>query len=285
MIPSWMYNTLSATEDGFFLKDQEEQIPEDAPVQNPYVMLARALLKSRQGNFSIADDIAETLKATGDEDAWNSGGYLLAHAVTHDDLYKIGHQLMATEKGTDAAADFTRSFICKVWARAMMLTTVPEMIEIYKKTSDVGVQIRILLELADMFESARGDLYDLIRVGAEDFDEKAYLDLLMEQYSSAIKKVAKTGTKLFYRGSPFSFLNWTQGLLKRIADFDPRENFATDRMFFEGHTGIRCNHFFTSNGKFLPHTAAATIEDFLESESSSNYKAGVRYFFGHRIPD
>jgi hypothetical protein len=30
---------------------------------------------------------------------------------------------------------------------------------------------------------------------------------------------------------------------------------------------------------------AATLEDFLRSDPSARYEPGIRYFFGHRIPD
>lgn len=279
-----MYNTLSATKDGFFFKGQEERIPENAPVQNSYVMLANVLLKSRQGNFLIANDIAGIIEGTENADIWISGGHILAHSIAHNDLYKVGHRLI-NEKDSNTATDFTRSFICAVWTRAMMLTAVPEIIDLYRQTSDSGARIRILIELADMFESVRGELYESIDVGDEDFDEQAYIDILMKLYTSAMKEATKADTKLFYRGSPFSFLGWTQGLLTRIGDDNPNELFVADRMIFEGHTGIRCSHFFTSNGKFLPHAAAATIEDFLASDNTATYKAGVRYFFGHPIPD
>ena len=52
----------------------------------------------------------------------------------------------------------------------------------------------------------------------------------------------------------------------------------------EASTGIDCSGFYQEE-KPQPLTAAAIIEDFLESSESQHYEKGVRYFFGHRIPD
>ncbi len=286
MIPVWMRNTLAASEDGFFFEDQEECIPDDAPTRNPYVALARMLLRCRHGDFSISPEIVNILvDSDDDEDIWISASHLLAHAVPHKDLYEAGRRLLQEIRGAERLTDYVRSFVCRVWTRAMMLSAVPEMIELYRQTSDIESRTCILMELADMFEPTSGDLYDGIDVGEDDFDEPGYLDILMERYSAAMEAAAKAGTKLFYRGSPFSFLDWTHGLLARLADCNPRENYATDRMFFEGHTGIRCSSLFTPNGDIRPLAAAATIEGFLHSDSASKYEPGVRYFFGRAIPD
>ena len=43
--------------------------------------------------------------------------------------------------------------------------------------------------------------------------------------------------------------------------------------------------FYGKAGKLQPLSAAAIVEEFLESRESEKYEDGVRYFFGHRIPD
>ncbi len=58
----------------------------------------------------------------------------------------------------------------------------------------------------------------------------------------------------------------------------------TMRSIFESTTGIDCRPFFEDE-EFQPLSAAMVLEDFLDSPSAAKYKAGVRYFFGHRIPD
>jgi hypothetical protein len=42
---------------------------------------------------------------------------------------------------------------------------------------------------------------------------------------------------------------------------------------------------FFKDFKLQPLTAAAVVEEFLDSPEAAKYKDGFRYFFGHRIPD
>jgi hypothetical protein len=56
------------------------------------------------------------------------------------------------------------------------------------------------------------------------------------------------------------------------------------RRRFEASTGIDCSGFYKDRN-FQPLTAAAILEDFLESPEVARYEEGVRYFFGHRIPE
>jgi hypothetical protein len=56
------------------------------------------------------------------------------------------------------------------------------------------------------------------------------------------------------------------------------------RRKFEAMTGIDCSQFYKSK-VFQPMTAAMIVESFLEGPEVAQYQDGVRYFFGHRIPD
>jgi hypothetical protein len=56
------------------------------------------------------------------------------------------------------------------------------------------------------------------------------------------------------------------------------------RQKFEAATGIDCSGFYKDE-QLQPLTAAAILEDFLASPEAAQYQEGVRYFFGHRIPD
>jgi hypothetical protein len=56
------------------------------------------------------------------------------------------------------------------------------------------------------------------------------------------------------------------------------------RRKFEAATGIDCSRFYRDE-ELQPLAAAALIDAFLESPEAAKYEDGVRYFFGHRIPD
>jgi hypothetical protein len=85
---------------------------------------------------------------------------------------------------------------------------------------------------------------------------------------------------LLWWGEPFSIAGLAEKWLKIVERPDP----ITLRRTFEATTGIDCRTFFKDE-EFQPLTAAAVVEEFLESTAVAKYKPGVRFFFGHRIPD
>ncbi|OBU66494.1 hypothetical protein A9K58_12110 [Stenotrophomonas maltophilia] len=56
------------------------------------------------------------------------------------------------------------------------------------------------------------------------------------------------------------------------------------RRRFECATGIDCSCFYQER-VFRPMHASALLEAFLEDSDAGGFESGVRYFFGHRIPD
>jgi hypothetical protein len=58
----------------------------------------------------------------------------------------------------------------------------------------------------------------------------------------------------------------------------------TLRRRFEAATGIDCTPFYEDE-ELRPLAAAGILEDFLDGPDAARYEDGVRYFFGHRIPD
>jgi hypothetical protein len=247
------------------------------------VLLGDALLRLQRGDFNASEQVAAVLLANDAEDVWIAGGHLLAHAVPRARLLDIGRRLLDAEKVEGDAMAFTRAFVCRIWARAMILATVPAMIAIFRQTSTVDARRRILLELADMFEPTPGDLYERIEVGSEEFDEQGYLRTLEDRWAKARQTAAAAGNRLYYRGAPFCFPEYAHNLLKRIARNDPRDNFDCDRMIFEANSGVPCREFYSPAMQFQPLAAAAIVEQFLDSDAPARYQPGVRYFFGNRI--
>jgi hypothetical protein len=158
--------------------------------RDPYVLLGDALLRLQHGDFDAAEQVADVLLANDAEDVWIAGGHLLAHAVPRARLLAIGRRLLDAEKVEGDAMEFTRAFVCRSWARAMILSAVPAMITIFRETRAVDARTRILIELAGMFEATPGDLYDRIEVGSDEFDSEGYLRILEDHWEKARKKAA-----------------------------------------------------------------------------------------------
>jgi len=89
-----------------------------------------------------------------------------------------------------------------------------------------------------------------------------------------------------FEGEALSLAKVARRLLVRLRANGGLEEISTARMTLEAFTGMDCSSFYKPDfGPLQPLTAAAIVEDFLESGEAEKYEPGVRYFFGHRIPD
>ena len=103
-------------------------------------------------------------------------------------------------------------------------------------------------------------------------------ELVMRRVEQLADRSGSDAVRL-WQGEPFSVAGFAKNWLETSVP-DP----ITMRRSFEATTGIDCRPFF-ENEEFQPLVAAATLEDFVESPATAMYEVGVRYFFGHRIPD
>ncbi|QRK11042.1 hypothetical protein JQX13_13790 [Archangium violaceum] len=112
----------------------------------------------------------------------------------------------------------------------------------------------------------------------------AYEDRVLERYEE-LKRKFGTDQVILLHGERFSVVSVARRLLRSLngSDFE-RAKRPFYRRRFEASTGIDCSPFY-KDGEFQPLTAAAILEDFLESPEAARYEEGVRYFFGHRIPE
>jgi hypothetical protein len=83
-----------------------------------------------------------------------------------------------------------------------------------------------------------------------------------------------------FEGEPVGARRLAEKLLVHLQMADLPEYW---RGRFEAMTGLDCSGFYKS-GSLQPLTAAAIVEDFLESGDADKFEPGTRYFFGHRIP-
>lgn len=103
---------------------------------------------------------------------------------------------------------------------------------------------------------------------------------VMERYNQLNRKFGTDKTVVFH-GEVFSVTRLARFLLKRLSE---RRYIVGLRQRFEASTGIDCSNFY-EDGNVQTLKAMAIVEEFLESPEAEKYEEGVRYFFGHRIPD
>ncbi len=106
----------------------------------------------------------------------------------------------------------------------------------------------------------------------------------MEKYTDLINQFKSENTPVLH-GQQFSVRGLALRLQNHLRGSEINDVYvARDRHRFESATGIDCRKFF-NKGSVKVMAAAAIVEEFLESPESEKYEDGVRYFFGHRIPE
>jgi|CXWL01.1.fsa_nt_gi hypothetical protein len=107
-----------------------------------------------------------------------------------------------------------------------------------------------------------------------------YGELVMARYEE-LKEKFGTDDIIVFRGDRFGVRRLAQIAL---ADLSAGRFEPFMRRRFEATTGINCTRFY-KDGELQSLAAASIVEEFLESSDSYKYIDGVRYFFGHQIPD
>lgn len=109
---------------------------------------------------------------------------------------------------------------------------------------------------------------------------EAYHNLVMGRYSELTTQF-RSDDVLLFRSHLTSVERMAAVILKEAAagSLDPYL-----RRRFEASTGIDCSSFY-EGGSPRPLAAAAVVEQFLEGPDVAKFEEGIRYFFGHRIPD
>jgi hypothetical protein len=121
-------------------------------------------------------------------------------------------------------------------------------------------------------------------ISEEGLSDLDYRDLVIRTYEQRRHELGSPEAAVL-NGRPFSVRSTAERLLDKLTTDEVDElDVAEERILFEASTGIDCRAFF-KDFTLQPLAAAAVVEDFIESDESERYEDGVRYFFGHRIPD
>jgi hypothetical protein len=184
---------------------------------------------------------------------------------------------LETEKGNDPNKTIHYCSAFRAWGS---LSTVPIILEQYHELRKSQEAAILPMNLSSMLEAEWGPISD----GAKLKDLPAYSRLVMDRYEE-LKRQFETDQVIVYGGEVAGVIPYAKWILKRLGD-TPFEHVSQSflRRRFEASTGINCSAFY-KKGRFQPLKAAAIVEDFLESPQAATYQDGVRYFFGHRIPD
>jgi hypothetical protein len=156
------------------------------------------------------------------------------------------------------------------------LADVPGILRAYERIAEFPDSDIVPVWLSNLLEPEDG----VVSVQVRPDDLPDYLKTVSDRYNELAAELG-TDQVIVFRGARFGVVPLAQYVLRRIQHPYVRDEL---RHRFEASTGIDCTGFYR-NGDLRPLAAAVILEDFLASPAADAFEPGVRYFFGHRIPD
>jgi hypothetical protein len=228
------------------------------------------LEKAKRGNF---DDMPKLVDLYDTTDSWIlSEAYitLLGDAGTRAAIDRVLPVVRARVEPT-YQVDLSRALT--VWGE---LSVVPPILTGWQDLEGFQDAEDIPPALSEMLEEAPGPIVE----AADHARKDEYVAIVLTGFEE-LKAAFGTEKVFLLRGGMVS-VRRLAGLM--LAELAVGQLDLHLRRRFEALTGIDCTSFHQDES-LRPLAATAVVEEFLESPEASRYEDGVRYFFGHRIPD
>ena len=240
------------------------------PQRDDYLAWLQALGRAKLGDFSQMPGLVEL--GSGDTHPVNRRlcAELLGDAGPASTVDTIAKRLACEEVGLELTLAWGA-----VLTRRGKLADIPIVLAAFERVATLSDAEILPVHLSECLET-----------GYEFCDHQDY-DSLDSYRHAVLNRCAElagrfgTDQVCVDGGEPLSVVGLAQRILRRLRE--PYFPFELRRRF-ECATGIDCSCFYHDR-VFRPMHASAFLETFLEDAQASRFKNGVRYFFGHRIPD
>jgi hypothetical protein len=230
---------------------------------DPALHCAYALERAKQGDFALIPGLFDHYGTTERPIVDSMILVALAYAGPATCYPRVVDAVRRQPDVTDARP------LCYVLAERRELSYIPVFLEKYLSDENDP-------DAAYMITCIR----DIVGPAADLLDLEDCRDQVLDLYQQLLGQFGSDKVLLF-RGEPFGVVR----LARYMLDAVKRPYFrASFRRSFEAATGIDCTSWY-EGGALRPLAATATLEEFLESPDAAKYEDGVRYFFGHRIPE
>ena len=264
---------------------------------DPWRVVSCVMAHLQQGRFDVSWRLVSLLHQERDADVWNACATLLSYAAPYSVIREFE---AASEKLLEPVNHnpYARRYFCEVLACSAGVWGVPHLIRHYRELKDRKVEAEVEYYISKVLEAEPGPIARGPRVlwesnGLPPPFEESMPVLLMDEYLAQLEGTFQemiSSQKLYEKealveGERLNIRNVAQRLLKRVQIGATPDRIEVGRMLLEATTGLNCRAFFDDSGRLQHLTAATLIEDFLEHDDANRYQPGIRYFFGHRIPD
>lgn len=247
----------------------------DTDLDDASVEWLRAFAAAREGSFDGVAHLLEVFPDAQHPQLRHAYTQLLGDAGPKACIDLVRLKLKNTDTDNLTERVMARRF-GRVLAEGGKLADIPLLLDIYLRTrADKDSEI-FPVWIAALIEPDTEVFCD----PADYFDIEGYRAAVMSRYESLVEALGSPEVYVF-EGAPFGVVRLARMMMNRLreADFMPEY-----RQRFEASTGIDCRSFYR-DGFFQSLNAAAILEDFTSGPGSEQFEEGVRYFFGHRIPD
>ena len=223
------------------------------------------------GNFTRLPGLIDVARVADDPVLVQSCYYLLGDAGGADIASRV------REEAT-AADDFEVMLgCCSAIAARSWLADVPLLLDLYARHAREPEADILRVYISDCVAPRPGELPEA------SMDDESLTGLRREvaqRYGQLAAQLGSAELPVFK-----ARLYGVRPIAEWLLEQTKRPHFRLSwRRRFEAATGIDCSAFYAA-GRFQPLAAAALVEEFLEGAEAAGYEDGVRYFFGHRIPD
>lgn len=262
--------------DGYYGFPQTAARTRPAPnLAERYKAWLTAFERATQGNFKLLPGLVELyLQSDDDFILQHLCATLLGDAGTPPCFERI---IEVIEEGLPKFMRYeTNVDFCDALFERGRLADVPLMLAVYEKHSSVDEAAIIPCYISELLEYPVTEL----AIPTEFKIEGAYRAAVMNRYEGLVAELG-SNQQMVFAGKRFGVVPLAKLMLERFREPHVQPFW---RQKFEASTGINCTEFYRDR-VFQPLAASAIVEDFLESPEAANYEDGVRYFFGHRIPN
>lgn len=256
----------------------------------PEDVLGCVLANFQGGNFAVASALLPLLQRDDSAYVWSAATHLLAYGAPQPHVRQFFHW------ARELPDDISQYEACSAALRAGNLWAVEPALEVYAGLSDPSLRDFLAADLSWVLEQTPGEVFE----GPTPPETEAYAapsHLLFSPpsvgHASYAQSVtarhasisAQTSELLVAEGAPINLIGIARRLLGRVtSEGVPSARIEQAWWMFGAMTGVDCRGFFTTEGHLKRLTAAAILEEYLDSGAAERFEPGVRYFFGHRIP-
>lgn len=263
---------------------------------DPDAAICAVLARTQQGDFSHLRELVRLMKEHREAWVWGHCAGLLAYTGSAADfrlLVETFNDEIESQKGS------TIEWIIEILAMSTLLWTVPHIVDYHRRMLP-GDRLRYcgaVKRLSFMLEAEKAEVAEgpenLLLNPNHEFWEDDDWSLDFPPYEALLLDKAKQlesrlppGASAVFRNEPLSLPKIAELALDKVQRRRDSEILATARMLLEAYTGRDMRGFWRLDDYKLDQLAAAAmLEDMLESGELERFEPGVRYFFGHRIPD